>query len=155
PWVMGFSAAACVAIVGAVALKAPQSSRALALDLAAKLAPADTVVMVDEYYYDVPFYARLSQPVLIASHWDDPDLPKRDNWRKEVFDAARFDPALGAKLLVPLDGLETLGCGSGGATWYIVAPSNASRIAALPAASKVYVDRRAELWRLPARACLG
>ena len=155
PWVMGLAATACVVLVGIVAIKAPQSSRVLALDLGAKIAPADTVVMVDEYYYDVPFYARLAKPVLIASRWDDPDLPKRDNWRKEVFDAARFDPALGAKLLVPLDGLETLGCGRGGATWYIVPPSNAARIASLPSAAKVYADRRAELWRLPPRACLG
>ena len=154
-WVMGAAALACMALVGVVAFKAPQSSRTLALDLAPKIAPADTVVMVDEYYYDVPFYARLTKPVLIASRWDDPELPKRDNWRKEVFDAARFDPALGAKLLVPLEGLDMLGCGSGGATWYIVPPSQASRLAALPAAAKVLVDRRAELWRLPARACLG
>ena len=155
PWVMGLAATACVALVGIVAIKAPQSSRVLALDLAAKIAPNDTVVMVDEYYYDVPFYARFAKPVLIASRWDDPDLPKRDNWRKEVFDAARFDPALGAKLLVPLDGLETLGCGSGGATWYIVPPGSAGRVASLPTAAKVYADRRAELWRLPPRPCLG
>lgn len=155
PWVMGLTAAACVVLVGYVAFKAPQSNRVLALELAAKLAPADTVVMVDEYYYDVPFYARLAKPVLIASRWDDPDLPKRDNWRKEIFDAARFDPALGAKLLVPLTGLDTLGCGSGGATWYLAAPANAARLAALPEVAKVYADRRAELWRLPARACVG
>ena len=102
------SAVACVGIVVALAWQAPKSNRALALALAAHMAPADTVVMVDEYFYDVPFYARLTHPVVIASNWADPELPTRDNWRKEVFDAARFDPALGRELLQPLDRLDAL-----------------------------------------------
>ena len=152
PWVMGAAAFACVAIVGAVAWKAPQSSRALALQLAAHIAPADTVVMVDEYYYDVPFYARLAKPVVIASRWDDPELPTRDNWRKEVFDAARFDPTLGGQLLKPLDKLDALTCGAS-VVWFIVPPAEVARVAALTGAERTFADRRAELWRTPGRVC--
>ena len=152
PWVMGAAAVACLGVVGIVAWKAPQSSRALALQLAAQIAPADAVVMVDEYYYDVPFYARLAKPVVIASRWDDPALPTRDNWRKEVFDAARFDPALGKTLLRPLDPLNALTCGAG-AVWFIVPPADAARVAALSGAARSFGDRRAELWRVPGRAC--
>ena len=151
-WVAGAAACACVAIVAVVAWKAPQSSRALALALAARIAPADTVVMVDEYWYDVPFYARLQRPVLIASRWDDPELPRRDNWRKEVFDAARFDPALGRALLVPLDRLDALGCGAG-TRWFIVHAADATRVSALADAAQAYADARTELWRVPGRAC--
>jgi 4-amino-4-deoxy-L-arabinose transferase-like glycosyltransferase len=152
PWVMGAAALACVAIVGAVAWSAPGSNRALALALAERMARDDTIVMVDEFFYDVPFYARLQHPVLIASRWDDPDLPRHDNWRKEVFDAARFDPALGRTLLRPLDRLDTLTCGTT-TVWFIAAPAEAVRISALAGATRVFTDARAELWRVPGRSC--
>ena len=150
--VMGGAALACVAIVAVVAWKAPQSNRALGLALAAQIAPIDTVVMVDEYFYDVPFYARLTRPVVIASRWDDPELLMRDNWRKEVFDAARFDPALGRELLKPLDHLGALTCGAG-AVWFITLKSESTRVAALPNATLSFGGPRAELWRVPGRAC--
>jgi len=152
PWVMGAAAVACVAIVGIVAWKAPQSSQALGHALATQIAPADTVVMVDEYYYDVPFYARLAKPVMIASDWADPELPKRDNWRKEVFDAARFDPALGRTLLQPLDRLAALSCGAS-VVWFIVPKDAAARVSALSGATRNFVDQRADLWRVPGRSC--
>ena len=158
PWVMGASALVCVAVVAVVAWKAPQSNRALALALAERMAPADRVVMVDEYFYDVPFYARLTQPVLIASDWADPALPTRDNWRKEMFDAARFDPALGRALLRPLDRLDAIACGAGagagaGAFWFIVPAPNAARVASLSGALRSFADARTELWRVPGRVC--
>lgn len=150
--VMAGTAIACVAIVAAVAWKAPNSNRALAQTLAGAIAPGDRVVMVDEYYYDVPFYARLAQPVVIAGDWADPEIPKRDNWRKEVFDAARFDPALARDLLRPLSDLPRMACGTGVA-WFIVPVGHADRVAGLPGASRVFADRRTELWREPGRAC--
>ena len=152
PWVMGTSAFACVAIVGAVAWKGPPSNRALAQALAASIAPGDKVVMVDEYLYDVPFYAQLERPVIITGDWSDPELPKRDNWRKEVFDAARFDPALGRELLLPADGLVRIACGAS-AVWIIVPTPNAAPVAALGGAAPAFRDARNELWRVPGRAC--
>jgi 4-amino-4-deoxy-L-arabinose transferase-like glycosyltransferase len=152
PWVMGASAIACVAIVAAVAWKAPQSNRTLALALAERIAPDATVVMVDEYRYDVPFYAQLKRPVLIAGNWADPELPKRDNWRKEVFDAARFDPALGRALLQPLDGLDRIACGAS-EVWFIVPVAGAARVAQLGGAERRFSDGRSELWRVPGRPC--
>ena len=150
---LGGAALACVAIVGVAAWKAPQSNRVLARTLAAQIAPADRVVMVDDYFYDVPFYARLDRPVPIASRWDDPDLPLHDNWRKEVYDAARFDPALGRALLLPLDRLEALACDAHGALWFIVRPAEAARVAALPGALRSVATPHAELWRVPGRSC--
>jgi hypothetical protein len=146
------TAVVCVGIVAAVAWKAPGSNRALALTLAQLRAPNDVVVMVDEYLYDVPFYARLQQPVLVASDWADPSLPSHDNWRKELFDAARFDPALGRKLLVPLSELDRLGCGAP-AVWFITAAQNAAAPARMSGARRLYRDDRQELWRVDGHAC--
>jgi len=152
PRVAAGAALVCLAIVAALTWKAPPSNRALARSLAEHSAPADRIVMVDEYLYDVPFYARLSRPVLVASDWADPELPRHDNWRKELFDAARFDPARGRELLVPLADLERLSCGAQ-ATWYIASSDHASRVASIPGAQQVYVDVRQGLWRVPGRGC--
>ena len=142
----------CLGVVAGVAWKAPKSNRGAAMALATQMAAGDRVVMVDEYFYDLPFYADLKQPVLIASDWDDPMLPKRDNWRKELFDAARFDPSLGKEVLRPLARLDQLACGPG-TTWFVAAPAQAPRLAALAGLQRVYADRNSELWRAPARSC--
>ena len=151
-WAMGGSALMCVVIVGVLAQQAPKSNRAAALALAAAITPGDRVVMVDEYFYDLPFYARLKGPVTIASDWDDPQLPLRDNWRKELFDAARFDPALGRVLLRPLNDLGALACGAG-RVWFVVHPGQAQRVAGLPGSTRVFADARTELWRTSAHPC--
>lgn len=65
--VLGAAAALCVAIVVAVAWQAPKSNRPAALALASHRAAAERVVMVDDYFYDLPFYARLTQPVIVVS----------------------------------------------------------------------------------------
>ena len=157
-WVMGASALLCVGIVVGFTVKSPHSNRAAALALAAQVAPADQVVMVDEYLYDLPFYARLTTPVLVASDWADPALPTRDNWRKELFDAARFDPAAGRRVLWPLAQLASLPCGRG-TVWFVIAAGTSARVADLGGTggtghiTRAYADAQTELWRAPARAC--
>jgi 4-amino-4-deoxy-L-arabinose transferase-like glycosyltransferase len=151
-WVMGGAALACLAIVIVLAWQAPKSHRAAALQLAAAVTPGDRVVMVDEYFYDLPFYADLRAPVVVASRWDDPELPRHDNWRKELYDAAAFAPARGVELLRPLAGLTALACGAH-PTWFVVEPGSAKRVAEVDGAQRVYGDARTELWRAPARPC--
>ncbi len=151
-WMMGASAVACLAIVGFAAWKGPPSNRALALTMAGAMTPADKVVMVDAYYYDVPFYAQLARPVIIAADWADPEIARHDNWRKEVFDAARFDPALAQQVLRPLTELDTMACGAT-AVWFIVPASHAGRVSGQPRAARAFADERTELWRVPGRAC--
>lgn len=143
----------CLGVVAGLAWKSPKSNRGAARALAAQIGPDDRVVMVDEYFYDVPFYVDLKQPAIVASRWDDPDVPRRDNWRKELYDAARFDPALGQRVLRPLAPLDALACGAG-STWFIAVPSQAAALVApLTGAQRVHADASSELWRVPARAC--
>lgn len=142
----------CLAVVAGLAWKSPKSNRGAALALATQMAADDKVVMVDEYFYDLPFYADLKRPALMASDWDDPDVPRRDNWRKELYDAARFDPTLGKQVLWPLAQLDTASCGLA-TTWFVATPAQAPRVAALTGVQRVYSDRNSELWRAPARSC--
>ena len=142
----------CLGVVAGLAWKSPKSNRGAAIALATQMAADDRVVMVDEYFYDLPFYADLKKPALIASNWDDPAVPKSDNWRKELFDAARFEPTLGKAVLRPLVKLDELSCGTV-TTWFVASPAQAGRVAALTGVQRVYADRNSELWRVPARSC--
>ncbi len=51
----------------------------------------------------------------------------RDNWRKELYESARFDPALGKRLLWPIDRLAELTCGAH-ATWFVARIDNSAWI---------------------------
>jgi hypothetical protein len=142
----------CVGVVVALAWKAPHSSRPAALALAAQMAADDRVVFVDEMFYDLPFYARLNTPPIVASDWADPAVPTRDNWRKELYDAARFDPARGRTLLHPLDRIGELACHTH-AVWFVARPGNEARVTGVPGLAKVYGDRDVVLLRAPPRVC--
>jgi len=48
-------------------------------------------------------YARAPRPTWVVDDWLNPEVPVRDNWRKELYDAAKFDPVTGAQVLVGAD----------------------------------------------------
>lgn len=150
--VVATSALVCVVLVGTVAWQAPKSNLGAALALAARIAPGDKVAMVDEYLYDVPFYAQLQQPVVFVSDWRDPKLARQDSWRNELVDAAAFAPALGRRALQPLDRLDQLACGKA-TVWIPVTVGRAKLVAALTGSTRVFNDKNSELWRVPARDC--
>jgi hypothetical protein len=116
------------------------------------MAPHDRVVFIDENFYDVPFYARLARPVVIASDWSDPDVPKRDNWRKELFDATRFDPLRARELLWPIGRLAELSCGVP-AVWFVIPAGRDAAVQGVPGSARVYADARTQLWRAAGRTC--
>ena len=140
-------------------LKPPISSKEVAALLAAQIKPGDRVVFVDEMFYDLPFYAGLKQPPIVASDWADPKLLLRDNWRKELFDAARFDAARGRELLWPIGRMDELTCGNA-TVWFVLHPANLPRMAEVPGALEVgYLTQpslahsKVMLMRAPGRAC--
>ena len=155
PWrqVAGGAAVWCLLLIGLLAWKAPGSHRDVGLALAQRLQPGERVVFVDQYFYDVPFYARLQQPAVVVSQWDDPDIAQHDNWRKELLDAARFDRAAAARTLWPWAHIAGLACGAK-ATWWMVTADTLPRLQqAVPGAAVVQVGRHALLLRSPARGC--
>jgi 4-amino-4-deoxy-L-arabinose transferase-like glycosyltransferase len=107
------------------------SSKSTAAVLAAQMASADRIVYVDQMFSDLSYYAGLAHPVIIASDWASPDVPLRDNWRKELYDAARFDPARGRELLWPIDRMAELACHSS-AVWFVTKTGQAEWLATLP-----------------------
>ncbi len=142
----------CMGVIITLAVKAPNSSRDIGLALRRQVTPTDLVVLIDNGFNDVVFYAQLAQPPLVASHWDDPDLRKRDNWRKELADTDRFDAPRAAALLYPIQALPALVC-RGQRVWFVAHDGNETRLGAVPGAVKQMQGRHAQLWRAEPLPC--
>jgi 4-amino-4-deoxy-L-arabinose transferase-like glycosyltransferase len=143
----------CLGVIAAlVTWQARNSHRDLALTLKRQVQPADIVVFVDNSFYDVPVYAAMTRPALVATAWDDAALLRADSWRKELADAARFAPALGRELLWPLARLGELAC-RGAVSWYFVEAGRSALLRDVPGATLIQRGVRGELWRAPAQAC--
>ena len=117
------SAAVCVAAVVAVAVWAVPPGTRLRLPAGMSIAPGERVLMLDSYHYEIPFYWNLREPVLVSDDWQAAARDTRDNWRKEIADAARFEPARAAATLLDRTRLDATLCVPR-ATW-IVGPNNA------------------------------
>lgn len=101
-----------------VGIRPPAQERALAAPLAQ--APADEpIVMVNKYYFSVPFYAALRHPVAVVQSWQDPALQHEDSPRKELADAGQFDPKRAADLLLTPERLPAWLCAQHGGVWVI------------------------------------
>jgi hypothetical protein len=144
--------AVCLAVTLALAWHSPHTSKFAAAELAAHWKPGDRVVFVGEMFYDVPFYAGLNEPPIIVSTWSDPEIPKRDNWRKELYDAAQFDPARAHQLLWPLARIGELTCHAQ-AVWFVASPRGLPSLAPLQGLQTLYTDPDVVLLRAAGRPC--
>jgi len=116
-------AAVCVACVAAVAVYATPPGARLRLPTGLAVAPSDQVMMLDSYTYELPFYWRLRNPVLVSGDWSSAGADAQDNWRKELVDAGRFEPARAAATLVERTQLAGVLCAP--RTSWLVGPNNA------------------------------
>ena len=148
----GVGAMLCVGTIAALAWQAPKSNRDTALAFKRLAQPTDLVVFVDQSFYDVPIYAALARPALVASDWDNRELLRADSWRKELADAARFAPAQGRERLWPLARLRQLAC-RGVPSWYFVDAGRGALLGEVPGATLAHRGAHSELWRAPAQAC--
>lgn len=146
------TAGACLLIVLALMWKSPGSHRELARGLAGEVQPGERVVFIDDYFYDVPFYGRLRAPPIVVSDWQDPDIARHDNWRKELADAARFSPDHGAGVLWNWSRLGTVVCGTP-RVWILARSDQRERLRAVPELALVQAVRGVELLTAPGRQC--
>jgi 4-amino-4-deoxy-L-arabinose transferase-like glycosyltransferase len=85
-----------------------RSSADVARVLACERQANDVVAAVDDYPYDLPFYAQLTQPVEAIQDWQKLRQTAGDNWRRELFEGADFDVQAGDKALLPMSRLTAL-----------------------------------------------
>jgi 4-amino-4-deoxy-L-arabinose transferase-like glycosyltransferase len=113
----GLAAACCVGAAVAAHYVQPKSREALALHLQAARLPAEPVIYLGDYAYDVAFYAHLDAPVQVVDRWL-PDEVAKDSWRRELVDAAHFAGREAPRRLLGPDALDATLCRSTGA-WII------------------------------------
>jgi 4-amino-4-deoxy-L-arabinose transferase-like glycosyltransferase len=138
---------ACVAAVVAGGLKQPKSFRGLAQEIAGRAAPGDRVLFLHDYYFDVPIYARLSSPVLVAEDWQSPEVERHDNWIKELRDAHGFATPQAAAVLVAPVQVPSIICGPG-TTWVMGHVSMPDLYPVLAAAKEIARTGDTVLWRI-------
>jgi len=110
----------------------------------------DTQVALHALPFDLGFYTQAAEPAWIVDDWLDPAIPTRDNWRKELYDAAEFDPVVGKRVLVQNGDLTARLCASadGARFWIWGRDDDAGRYPAINGvAPRLPGDKRA-VWRL-------
>lgn len=138
------AAAVCVAvIVGSLAV--PHKS---ARGLAPALQPHadEPVAFLENYFFDLPFYARLTHPVAVIERWDDPSLTRADNWRRELLDAANFIDPKASPLLLPVV-LQQANC-PGARSWVVGSAEAGGRYPLLARARRVATSGPNVLWEV-------
>lgn len=149
---MALAASACLAVVVGLAWRSPAQSRAIGEMLGERMDRADRLVMVDAPLHDVAYHAGLTQAPVILSDWSGAKARVVDGWRKELSDAARFDPAAGQRILRPLSDNPGLPCGNA-ALWFLVPDAQRGWIARRPSAQQVHAWPGLSLWREPMMPC--
>jgi 4-amino-4-deoxy-L-arabinose transferase-like glycosyltransferase len=53
--------------------------------------PSDRLLAISQYPFSLSFYLRSEQPITVIEDWKAPSVQLRDNWRRELHDAGKFD----------------------------------------------------------------
>lgn len=154
---MASAVVTCVVSVGlmiALSIRTPNSLRDLSAALAAQRIAQEPVFMLAPYRYDVPFYARLEQPLRVVDDWRPGTGPQPDNWHKELADASQFASAHAAEMLITPSALAGAVCRAP-VSWVIGPASAAASHPFLQVATVAFSTRDVRLWRVSAPGCEG
>jgi len=130
------------------------SSRELAAVLAAERSAGEPVFLLNRYDFDLPFYARLRTPVLVALDWPRTQSHSRDDWRKELADAGRFASAAADATLLDRAALADAICRHP-VSWVVGAADAGAGYpgyAFLALAPVAFTGRQTSLWRVDSTA---
>ena len=137
----------CVACVFLVIRFEHRSNEPFAEVIARDGTPADRVVALDTYPYDLQLYLTLPAPYPVLNHWDDPEIDRHDDWHKELHDGIRFEPGRVAALLVEPGRYGALLC-EAPVSWVIGSAERGRDWAGLDAAQAVQSAHGTLLWRV-------
>lgn len=143
---IGLSVVLALGPVAWLSVHHPKSSIELARLVGAQHQPGQPVVMLGDIYFDLPFYARLREPMVIVDHWNDPNNLRHDNWRKELADAGQFAPAAAATALVNPAALPALLCAAP-ISWVLGPVSAVNSFPFVSAANSLATYHAHTLWK--------
>lgn len=147
-WSLALCVLLCLVAVVTMVLRPQVNSQALGRVLAAEYQKGDQVVFLNNYRYDLGFYVPGLQNIRVMGNWDDPEIMRTDSWRKELLEAARFEPQRGALTLIDRDTLRQQLCRDSKAVfWLIGSPDAVRQSQVLNYAQRLYEDQRIALWR--------
>ena len=148
-WAITLVVSALVGLVAVIGLSIDtrHSSKPLGVALRAHYQAGQSVYILKDYLYAVPFYARLQQPVFDVDDWNDPEIARRDTWRKEIADAGSFAPALSKRLLLFPQALPAALC-HGGVAWVLGAEDAIKDYPFLAQAQVITSNNRQVVWRV-------
>lgn len=101
----GLSLLAAIGVnIAAARYTVKQSAYDIAQEFSCQATATDKVYAVGEYPYDFPFYAQMTQPIVVAGDWKQVSEHPGDDWRSELYDGTNFDTRV-AQTLQPLESL--------------------------------------------------
>ncbi|EHK65631.1 ArnT family glycosyltransferase [Achromobacter arsenitoxydans] len=150
------AASVCVIAVGVAATHARGSAAPLAKVVREQARPEDTFVSLHAYPFDLALYARALRPSWVVDDWLNPEVPVRDNWRKELYDAAKFDPATGQQVLVSAEQFNARLCAApeGARFWVWGNHADGTVYASLQGLAPAVAGARHAMWRVDVDAAL-
>jgi hypothetical protein len=109
--------------------EARDNTRQLAAQLRPLLtSPDDPLVVLYSYPFSLPFYLGRPPPLRVVESWRDSRVMQKDSWRRELYEAAAFEPDRGkALLLAPEDMPLFLACATR-PVWLIVASASEAKL---------------------------
>ncbi|OUL99290.1 ArnT family glycosyltransferase [Variovorax sp. JS1663] len=150
-WTAVASGLVCIAGLAWLAMQTAPPGQRLRLPAGEAVGPADQVLMLGAYYYELPFYWGLRQPVQVSADWTPATVAQRDDWRKELYEAGGFDSERSAALLIDVRRLPAALCVPH-ATWLVGASGAPAVLPWLAQARLVAVDSDTAVWRFAGSA---
>ena len=153
-WLVGMAALAILLCVGGLAAGLVYE-RSNIKPLAAQVRPLltsgnDEIVALRTYPFSLAFYLRHRQPIRVVEAWDEPRLLQKDTWRKELHEAAKFDPARAEVVLLRPQQLAHLLACSRRTVWVFASRTEAARTPDLARLQLVATHGNHAVWRRPA-----
>lgn len=150
------SMAICVAAVVVMVGWPQPGTKGLALKLQAHYHPSDKIVMLERFRYDLDFYLGVGKTSFVVSQWDDPELSRTDNWRRELYEAGKFEPEAGSRLLISPEGLTAKLCTRHVVgLWLIGDTGSPERYGFLKTMETEVEDGKLRAWYVPAGGALS
>lgn len=126
-------------------------TKGLAQKLQAHYQPSDKTVMLERFRYDLDFYLGAGKTSFVVSRWDDPELKHTDNWRRELYDAGKFEPEAGSRLLISPEDLTAKLCTNHVVGLWLIGDSGShERYGFLKTMEAEVEDGRLRAWYVPA-----
>ncbi|MCC7099811.1 MAG: glycosyltransferase family 39 protein [Rubrivivax sp.] len=134
-------------VVGWIALHPARTSAELAQVLREHRLPGEPVWLLEGYPFDLRLLASLEAPVPVVDRWSLPQTRARDDWRRELVDAAGFAPRRAQDVLVEPAELAARLCRRA-VNWVVADEDVAWKYPFLRRAQVLASVRQQTLWRV-------